>query len=143
MPAAREPQDRKPARKRAAPQRVTQRRSTPAEVAATDAVDETVGPRAEVVVEDTGFVEVPFSGRVFRVRPAEEWRQSTNDALSEGRANDWAADVMPRDDYEAWLDLDPTNREFGDFMEEMGRQVGMSVGESAASNRALRRMRRR
>lgn len=143
MAAPRPPQDRQTPRKRAA--KTVQRKPTAAEMAATEVteIDETAGLRSEVEVEETGWVEVPWGDRIFRILPGEEWRQSTNDALNEGRVNDWAADVMPTGDYEVWLDLDPTNREFGEFMERMGRKVGASLGESGPSNRALRRMRMR
>ena len=141
MAAPRTPQDRKPPRKRTAAKAV-QRKLAAAEMAASDA-DETKGLRTEVEAEETGWVRVPFGDKVFRLKPGEEWRQSTNDALNEGRINDWAEAVMPKDDFKAWLDLDPTNAEFGAFMEAMGEEVGASLGESGASSRALRRMRRR
>lgn len=154
MPTVREPQDHKPARKKAtakkttakkttARQRAPQRASTPSETAASEPVDQTAGPRAEVETEETGWIQIPLGDDVFRICPPEQWRQSTNDALSDGLVNDWAADVMPAADYRRWLDLDPTNAEFASFMETMGEEVGMSLGESGPSNRLLRRMRRR
>lgn len=143
MSAPRVPQDRQTPRKRAT--KTVQRKPTKAEMAAAEVteVDETTGLRSEVDVEETGWVEVPWGDHTFRILPGEEWRQSTNDAINEGRFNDWAADVMPTEDYKVWLDLDPTNREFGEFMERMGEEVGASLGEYGQSNRALRRMRMR
>ena len=129
MPAPREPQDRK------TPTRPRVRKPTAAELAATD---QTVGARAEA--DSTDWLEVEMGGYTYRMTRAEQWRQSTNDALNQGRMNDWAGDVMPEEDYLAWLDADPTNAEVGDFMEEMGRVAGASLGESRASRRAYARM---
>jgi hypothetical protein len=144
MAAPRKPQDRKtPTARKRAPAKAVQRKPTAAEMAASEAADATTGLRTEVEVEETGWITVPWGDLTFRIRPGQEWRQSTNDALNEGSINDWAEAVMPADDYEAWLDLDPTNAEFGAFMQAMGEEVGAGLGESGPSNRALRRMRRR
>lgn len=150
MPVARKPQDHKPTQKRSAAKKTTAKKTTPrqrapipAAIAASDPADQTSGPRAEVEAEETGWIQIPCGGDVFRLIPTEQWRQSTNDSLHDGRVNDWAADVMPTADYRRWLALDPTNAEFADFMEALGEEVGMSLGEPGPSSRALRRMRRR
>lgn len=141
MAAPREPKDHQ------APKRTTRkatvRKPTPAELATTDDVDQTVPLQTEVDVELTGYIEVEMGGHVYHVKPQDEWRQSTQEALRLGMTSDWAEDVMPPEDYEAWLDADPTNRELGDFFEEMGRQAGIGLGESRALRRAYSRSMRR
>ena len=136
MAAPRAPQDRKAPAKRA----TRQRKPTTAEMATVEEADQTQGMRTEAAAEVDGYIEVEMGGYVYHLLPREEWRQSTQEALQTGRVNDWAEDVMPPKDFDMWLAADPTNREFGEFMEEMGRQVGASLGESKAARRYLRTM---
>ena len=135
MAAPREPQDRKAPAKRA----TRQRKPTPAEIATVES-DQTQGMRTEAAAETDGYIEVEMGGYTYHLLPREEWRQSTQESLAMGRFNDWAEDVMPEGDFDTWLAADPTNREVAEFMEEMGRQLGASLGESKAARRYLRTM---
>ena len=135
MAVPREPQDRKTPR-------------APRQRAAQDPVasepDDAAAPlRAEAEAEETGYVEVEMGGYTYRLKPQEDWRQSTQESLRLGMVNDWAEDVMPPEDYQAWLESDPTNRELEQFFEDMGRAAGVSLGESRALRRAYSRSMRR
>jgi hypothetical protein len=140
MATPREPQDRQPAARKRAPAKTVQRKPTRAEMAATD---ETEGLRTEADAEDTGHITVDMDGYTYRILPREDWRTSTTEDLQYGRVNDWAEAVMPAEDFEQWLAADPTGRQVGDFFEEMGRVIGVGLGESRALRRVYLRGTRR
>lgn len=73
----------------------------------------------------------------------EEWRDSANQAIREGRFGLWAEKTLSPDDLEAWQDADPRVRQINDFFAELGHLIGVDQGESRASRRASQRTRRR
>lgn len=85
-----------------------------------------------------------IAGVEVTVPPVKVWRGSALDALTEGRFSAWADKVLSDDDYDKWLDADPTVGEIESFFEEIGPSLGMgdSVGESRASRRSSRSTRK-
>jgi hypothetical protein len=110
------PTDRQPPRKTAA--RV--RKSTPAEL------DQVPPARAEALLEeqpdeselpDDGSVAVEFDGHVFEMKSPGDWRQSAQEALTQGLFGVWARGAMYPDSAALWAELDLTNRECMAFMD--------------------------
>jgi hypothetical protein len=119
------PADRRPARK-AATGRATKavaRKPTP------DELDGMPAAKAEALTEparhdgetpDDGSVEVEFESggqvHVFAIRSPGDWRQSAQEALSQGLFAAWARSAMYPKSATLWADLDMTNRECSAFM---------------------------
>ncbi len=84
-----------------------------------------------ITVEITPGVEV-------RVLPTKQWRLSALDALQEGNFKGWAAKALAStEDYDTFMDADPTLAEVESFMQRLGEES--TVGNSKTSSRSTRR----
>ena len=119
---ARAPQDRRPRAVRAP-------RPVPVEPVADDATDGPMSP------ED--WIPATICGETVWVAPISQWRMSANDALVQGRINDWACKVMDDVDAATWLRLDPTNAQaqvfFAEWTERMLEVATPSDREALAA----------
>ncbi|WP_206325912.1 MULTISPECIES: hypothetical protein [unclassified Streptomyces] len=94
--------------------------------------------------EATGrHVTATLCGEDVRVIPPAAWRQSWQRLLNQGQIDAFAAIVLHEDDYELYLELDPTNEEFGDMIGEAAERAGESLGKSRGPATSSRRTRRR
>lgn len=85
--------------------------------------DATSGP---ILVELTPEVSV-------RVLPARMWRLSGYAAIKEGDFLTWAAKCLASmDDYEAFIDADPTFEQINRFFERFGSATGEVTGQVGA-----------
>jgi hypothetical protein len=85
--------------------------------------DATSGP---VLVELTPEVSV-------RVLPARMWRLSGYSAIKEGDFLTWAAKCLASmEDYEAFIDADPTFEQINRFFERFGSATGEVTGQVGA-----------
>lgn len=78
-----------------------------------------------------------------RVVPPGAWRQSWQRLLNGGQIDAFAQIVLHPEDYEVYLDLDPTNEQFGAMVGEAAERAGESLGKSSGPAPSPRRTRRR
>lgn len=99
----------------------------------------------ESVPAQGGFkpVTVPICGHPVTVPPPGVWRQSANDALAEGRHNEWAVRVMNRDDAIIWFETDPTNDEVAEFFDAVFDDFASQGGPGKQAQLDAFRLRRR
>ena len=78
-----------------------------------------------------------------RIIPPGAWRQSWQRLLNSGQVDAFAKIVLHPDDYDLYLDIDPTNEEFGDLVNDAAMRAGESLGKSGGPAPSSRRTRRR
>jgi hypothetical protein len=78
-----------------------------------------------------------------RIIPPGAWRLSWQRLLSSGQIDAFADLVLHPDDYDVFVDADPTNEEFGEFIADAAEQAGESLGKSRGPAPSSRRTRRR
>jgi hypothetical protein len=78
-----------------------------------------------------------------RIIPPGAWRQSWQRLLHLGQVDAFAKIALHPDDYGLYLDLDPTNEQFGDMVNEAAERAGESLGKSSGPAPSSRRTRRR
>jgi hypothetical protein len=78
-----------------------------------------------------------------RIIPPGAWRQSWQRLLNSGQVDAFAKLVLHPEDYDLYLDLDPTNEQFGDMVGEAAERAGESLGKSSGPAPSSRRTRRR
>ncbi|QLJ01543.1 hypothetical protein HZZ00_11240 [Streptomyces sp. NEAU-sy36] len=89
------------------------------------------------------YVTAELCGEQVQIVPPAVWRTSWSRMLNQGDLDGFAQAVLHPDDYELYLDLDPTITEFLAFTEDAGRRSGESLGKSRGPAPSSRRMRRR
>ena len=78
-----------------------------------------------------------------RIIPPGAWRQSWQRLLSSGQVDAFARLVLHPDDYDLYVDLDPTNEQFGEMVQEAAERAGEGLGNSRGPAPLSRRMPRR
>lgn len=78
-----------------------------------------------------------------RIIPPGAWRQSWQRLLNGGQVDAFAKIVLHSEDYEVYLELDPTNEQFGEMVSEAAERAGESLGKSSGPGPSSRRTRRR
>lgn len=97
---------------------------------------------AQEIEADGHYVTALLGDAEVRIVPPGAWRQSWQRSLNQGQIDAWAEKVFHPDDYELYLDLDPTNEEIWDMVGDAAQQSGESLGKSrgpAPSPRSTRR----
>lgn len=103
-----------------------------------------VTPAEAQEIEATGhYVTADLCGEKLQIVPAGAWRQSSMRKLKANELDDFLEDVLSPDSYEAYLDLDPTNDELGEFINSAGEGSGESVGKSSGPRASSRITRKR
>ncbi len=82
-------------------------------------------------------------GEDVRIIPPGAWRQSWQRLLNQGQIDAFAKIVLHPDDYELYVELDPTNDEFGELINDAAQRAGESLGKSSGPAPSSRRTRRR
>lgn len=82
-------------------------------------------------------------GEEVRIIPPGAWRQSWQRLLNQGQIDAFAKIVLHPDDYDVYLDVDPTNDEFGELVNTAAERAGESLGKSSGPAPSSRRTRRR
>ncbi|KOU62100.1 hypothetical protein ADK57_25705 [Streptomyces sp. MMG1533] len=82
-------------------------------------------------------------GEEVRIIPPGAWRQSWQNLLNNGQVGAFMEIVLHPDDYEVFLDLDPTNDEVGELINDAATRAGESLGKSSGPAPSSRRTRRR
>lgn len=78
-----------------------------------------------------------------RIIPPGAWRQSWQRLLNNGQVDAFAKLVLHHEDYDLYLELDPTNEQFGDMVGEAAERAGESLGNSRGPAASSRRTPRR
>lgn len=138
MPTTRNTTSRKPAAPRAASRTATSRRTEP------DEVDEKVSAAdAQEIEAVSKHVTALLCDEEVRIIPPGAWRQSWQRLAAQGQIDAFAKIVLHPDDYDLYIDIDPTNEEWGEFVADAAEQAGESMGNSRGPAPSSRRTRRR
>jgi len=106
--------------------------------------DPDVTPAEAQEIEAAGhYVTADLCGKMLEVVPSGAWRQSTMRMMRTGNIDAFMEQVLSPDSYDVYLDLDPTNDEVADFVNQAGEASGESVGKSSGPKASQRRTRRR
>lgn len=97
---------------------------------------------AQEIEAEGHYVTAELCGEEVQIIPPTAWRTSWQRLLNMGNLDAFAEKVFHPDDYELYLDLDPTIVEFLEFTEDAAQRSGESMGKSsgpAPSSRSTRR----
>ena len=108
-------------------------------------VDETEVSAAEAqeIEAVNKYVTALLCDEEVRVIPPGAWRQSWQRLAAQGQIDAFAQIILHPDDYELYVDIDPTNEEWGEFVGDAAERAGESLGNSHGPAPSSRRTRRR
>lgn len=89
------------------------------------------------------YVTASLCGEPVRIIPPGAWRQSWQRHLTAGRIDAFVDKVVHPDDLDLYDELDPTNAEVGQFIDDAAELAGEPMGKSGGPSRSTRRTRRR
>lgn len=107
-----------------------------------DEVEVTAAEAQEIEAEGH-YITVELGGEEVQIIPPSAWRSSWQRMLNRGDLDGFAQKVMHPDDYEFYLELDPTIVEFMEFSQDAAARLGESLGNSSGPAPSSRRTRRR
>lgn len=102
-----------------------------------------VTPAEAQEIEVEGYVTAALCGEELQIMPPSAWRASWQSLLAQGQVAAFVELVVHPDDLEVFWDIDPTNTEFGEFIDDATRNAGESQGNSHGPAGPSRRTRRR
>ena len=113
-----------------------------------DEPDTIAAMQAEVDAEDdegavTVTLDTANGSADIRIPPPADWSARATDLLADARVHSWAQLTFSDEGWQAWQDLDPTNREANVFLGRWREASGQGEGKSRASRRSSRRTRRK
>lgn len=136
-----------------APRKTTSRKpAAPRAAARSSSTRRAIEPEADEQVTAAGAQEIEavnkhvtalLCGEEVRIIPPGAWRQSWQRLAAQGQIDAFAQIVLHPDDYDLYLDIDPTNEEWGEFVQDAAEQAGESLGNSHGPAPSSRRTRRR
>lgn len=130
---------RKPrAAARAASRPATTRRAAESDV---DEVEVSASEAQEIEVD--GYVTASLCGEDLRIMPPSAWRASWASLLGNAQVAAFVELTVHPDDLDLFWEIDPTNQEFGEFIDDATRQAGETPGNSRGPAVSSRRTRRR
>lgn len=94
-------------------------------------------------VEADGYVTASLCEEDLRIMPPSTWRASWATLLGQGQVAAFVELTVHPDDLDLFWEIDPTNQEFGEFIDDATRQAGETPGNSRGPATSPRRMRRR
>lgn len=98
---------------------------------------------AQEIEAEGHYITATLCGEEVQVIPPSAWRSSWQRMLNQGDFDGFAEKVFHPDDYDFYLEVDPTIVEFMEFTQEAAAQVGESLGNSRGPAQSSRRTRRR
>ncbi|MPY47164.1 hypothetical protein [Streptomyces acidicola] len=98
---------------------------------------------AQEIEAEGHYVTAELCGEEVRIVPPSGWRLSWQRMLTQGLLDAFAEKVLHPDDFDFFIEIDPTAQEFQDFVQEAGERAGESLGKSGAPSRSGRPTRRR
>jgi len=126
---------------RAASRPATRRAAEPDVEPETDDIEVSAAEAQEI--EADGYVTAELCGEEVQVIPPSMWRASWQRALNQGQIDFFAEKILHPDDYEFYLEVDPTMEDWLTFVEDASSKAGESLGKSRARSRSGGRTRRR
>lgn len=91
---------------------------------------------------ESAYVSAELCGEDLQIIPPGAWRASWQALLNQGQIPAFVELVIHADDLDLFWEIDPTNTELFEFIEDAARQSGESLGKSAGPGRSSRRTRR-
>ena len=110
-----------------------------------DGVDEVEvsASEAQEIEAEGHYVTAMLCGEEVQVVPPAAWRASWQRMLRQGMIDEFAEKVFHPDDYDLYVELDPTMQEWAEFTEDATRQAGEGPGNSRGPAASSRRTPRR
>ncbi|MFE4818637.1 hypothetical protein ACFRFU_19820 [Streptomyces sp. NPDC056704] len=109
-----------------------------------DAVEpEMTAAEAQEAEAEGHYVTAELCGEEVQIIPPSVWRSSWQRMLNQGDFDGFAKKIFHPEDYEFYLEADPTIVEFMEFTQEAAALVGESLGKSSGPAPSSRRTRRR
>jgi hypothetical protein len=124
---------------RAASRPATARRAAEPEVEEADVTE----AEAQEIEAEGNYVTATLCGEEVQIIPPTVWRSSWQRMLNQGDFDGFAEKIFHPDDYEFYLESDPTIVEFMEFTQEAAALVGERLGNSHGPAPSSRRTRRR
>lgn len=97
---------------------------------------------AQEIESEGHYVTADLCGEDVRIVPPAAWRLSWQRMLTQGMIDGFAQKVLHPDDFDFFIEVDPTNEEFQNFIAEAGERSGESLGKSGGPSRSGRRTQR-
>lgn len=116
--------------------------STPRRAAAPKDYEEASAAEAQEVEAAGHYVTAELCGVQLELVPASAWRHSTMRKLRQGFFDEFMEDVLSPESFDVYVEVDPTNDEFNDFMDRVNA-IGEPVGKSNGPRPSQRSTRRR
>lgn len=123
--------------------KTTAPRTKPARPRAADPAEEVTAAEAQEIEAVNKYVTALLCDEEIRIIPPGAWRQSWQRLATQGQIDAFAQIILHPDDYELYVDIDPTNEEWGEFIADAAEQAGESLGKSSGPATSSRRTRRR
>lgn len=98
---------------------------------------------AQEIEADGHYVTAELCGEEVQIIPASAWRSSWQRMLNQGNFDGFAEKIFSPEDYDYYLEVDPTIMEFMQFVEDAAARSGESLGNSRGPAPSSRRTRRR
>lgn len=98
---------------------------------------------AQEVEAEGHYITAELCGEEVQIVPPIAWRTSWQRMLNQGNLDGFAEKVFHPEDYDLYLELDPTIVDFMTMVEEAGIRSGESMGKSAGPSPSSRRTPRR
>ena len=130
---------------RAASRPATTRRAAEpdTDVEETDDDIEVSAADAQEIEAEGHYVTAELCGEEVQIIPASAWRSSWQRMLNQGNFDGFAEKIFSPEDYDYYLEVDPTIMEFMQFVEDAAARSGESLGNSRGPAPSSRRTRRR
>lgn len=128
---------------RAASRPATTRRAAEPDVEPETEDVEVSAADAQEIEAEGHYVTAELCGEEVRIVPPAAWRLSWQRMLTQGLIDAFAEKVLHPDDFDFFIEIDPTAQEFQEFVADAGEQAGEPLGKSAARSRSGGRTRRR
>ncbi|MFF0736910.1 hypothetical protein ACFYVK_35515 [Streptomyces chartreusis] len=123
--------------------RAASRPATTRRAAEPDVEEAEVSAAEAQEIEVDGYVTATLCGEDLRIMPPSAWRASWATYLGRGQVAAFVELTVHPDDLELFWEIDPTNAEFGEFIDDATQQDGESPGNSRGPATSPRRTRRR
>jgi hypothetical protein len=106
-------------------------------------IPEATEAEAQEVEAEGHYVTAELCGEEVQIIPPSAWRTSWQRMLNQGNLDAFAEKVFHPEDYELYMELDPTVVEFLSFVEDAAQRSGESMGKSGGPAPSSRRTRKR